>query len=73
MSKCKLLVRFIADNVYMDKQLSLPILGVKNMATLYKKYGNNDAWTIEQYDTMEEAMEEAVYQLELGAIVQVEE
>jgi hypothetical protein len=57
----------------MDKQLSYPILKGNTMATLYKKYGNNDAWTTEQYETMEEAMEEAVYQLEMGAIVQVSE
>jgi hypothetical protein len=43
------------------------------MVTLYKKYGNNDAWSTEQYDTMEEAMEEAVYCLESGWIVQVSE
>lgn len=43
------------------------------MVTLYKKYSNNDNWTTEEFKTMEEAMEEAVYCLEGGWIVQVSE
>lgn len=43
------------------------------MTKLYRKYGNNDSWTVEEYSTKEEALEEAMYYLDTGWIVQVEE
>lgn len=43
------------------------------MFKVYYKYGENDRYTEDTFDTLEQAQEEALYQLELGAIVKIQE
>jgi len=43
------------------------------MYTVKYKYHENASYNEYELDTLEEAQEEALYQLELGAIVQIEE
>jgi hypothetical protein len=43
------------------------------MVTLYSKYSESRDWNIEQYETMEKALDEAMYLIESGYIVKVEQ
>lgn len=43
------------------------------MTNLYRKFSDRDTWTIEEYATKEEALEEAMYYIDTGWIVMVQE
>lgn len=43
------------------------------MYRVHYKYSENDSYRVQEFNTLEEAQEEALYQLtEIGAIVQLE-